>query len=180
MYQGRLGELSLHKSEIPFQGTQQPAGSQNSPTKLVVWSLKKTLKSKILQRNCRNFQYCPNQPGLHRQLKVQIAFSMIPLLGTNLCAHHCYKNNNIAVLIEHLSLTLTVCNVIYLYKKYTSYSLGQQSNTPALSMIKLHKLGPTFQNLPKGWKKDDSLRQLQARTYCPNVSINTHYGSSND
>ena len=37
MLQGRLGDFSLHKKN-PFWGIQQPAGSPNSPTKLVVWS----------------------------------------------------------------------------------------------------------------------------------------------
>ena len=34
----RLGEFSLHKMKIAFQGIQQPVCSQNSPTKLVFWS----------------------------------------------------------------------------------------------------------------------------------------------
>jgi hypothetical protein len=38
------------------------------------------LKSRTLKQNCRNFQCCPNQPGLLRQLKIHMIFSMFPKL----------------------------------------------------------------------------------------------------
>ena len=41
---------------------------------------KPTLKSRILQENCRNFQCCQNLPAVPRQHKTHIAFLMFPLL----------------------------------------------------------------------------------------------------
>ena len=50
---------------------------------------------KIDRKNCpllgkllsvwRTIQYCPNQPNLPKQLKIHTAFSMFPILDTNLC-----------------------------------------------------------------------------------------------
>ena len=45
---------------------------------------KKPLKCRILLENSRNFQYCQKWPGLPRQLKTNVGFSMFPILGTKL------------------------------------------------------------------------------------------------
>ena len=47
-------------------------------------SLKKHPQKKHTLAFARQFQYCPNQPDLPRQLKTYIVFSMFPILDTNL------------------------------------------------------------------------------------------------
>ena len=56
----------------------------NSVLVLIMKARKNTLKSRIIQKQCRNFQYCQIQPGLPRQLKTQIAFSIFTILEANL------------------------------------------------------------------------------------------------
>ena len=49
------------------------------------WKHKKThWKVAYLSLNCRNFSTVEKWPGLTRRLKTRIAFSMFPILGTNL------------------------------------------------------------------------------------------------
>ena len=51
---------------------------------LLLWGFfaQENMKGRIFQQNCRIFQYCPNQSGLHRQLKTHIDFSIFLILGT--------------------------------------------------------------------------------------------------
>ena len=49
---------------------------------------KTTLKSRILQQNCINLQYCQNRPSLPRRLKTHIDLSMFPILRANLYLDH--------------------------------------------------------------------------------------------
>ena len=42
-----------------------------------------------VKQNCRNFSVLPKRPGLPRQLKTHIAFSIFLILGANLCLKIC-------------------------------------------------------------------------------------------
>ena len=70
------------------------------------------LKSRILKQNCRKFQYCQKRPGLGRQWKTHIAFSMFSLLVTNLC---CWK--------ESRGLAATTMSLFFLSRSIQSASL---------------------------------------------------------
>ena len=53
-------------------------------------NMKKVPSKQDTLAKLEKFSLLLKMPGLPRQLKTDITFSMLPILGTNLCSAHCW------------------------------------------------------------------------------------------